>query len=155
MEVNTIEKAREIVYRWGKKPENIIEMMHDIQNEFNYLPHDVILEVSKEANVSLSSVYHLATFFNAFSLKPKGKHQVCVCMGTACHAYGAPKIVTVLEKELGIKIGEMTPDMNYGLEIVRCVGACGIAPVVSVGKDLYGKVTSSGVAKIIKKYGSK
>jgi NADH:ubiquinone oxidoreductase subunit E len=155
MEVNTIDKAREIVYRWGKKPENIIEMMHDIQNEFNYLPHDVILEVSKEANVSLSSVYHLATFFNAFSLKPKGKHQVCVCMGTACHAYGAPKIVTVLEKELGIKIGEMTPDMNYGLEIVRCVGACGIAPVVSVGKDLYGKVTSSGVSKIIKKYGSK
>lgn len=155
MEINTTEKAHEILNRWEKKPENIIEMMHDIQNDLNYIPYEVILEISKEASVPLSNIYHLATFFNAFSLKPKGKHQVCVCMGTACHAYGAPKIVTVLEKELGINVGEMTPDMNFGLELVRCVGACGIAPVVSVGKDLYGKVTGSGVSKIIKKYASK
>lgn len=155
MEINTIEKAHEILNRWEKKPENIIEIMHDIQNDLNYIPYEVILEISKEASVPLSNIYHLATFFNAFSLKPKGKHQVCVCMGTACHAYGAPKIVTVLEKELGINVGEMTPDMNFGLELVRCVGACGIAPVVSVGKDLYGKVTGSGVSKIIKKYASK
>jgi NADH:ubiquinone oxidoreductase subunit E len=155
MEQDSTLKAQEVVHRWGAKPENIIEMMHDVQNEYNYLPHEVILEISREANVPLSNIYHLSTFFNAFSLKPKGKHQICVCMGTACHAYGAPKIVTVLEKEIGIKVGEMTPDMNYGLELVRCVGACGIAPVVSVGKDLYGKVTGSGVSKIIKKYETK
>jgi NADH:ubiquinone oxidoreductase subunit E len=155
MEVDIIEKTHEIISRWGKKRENVIEIMHDLQNEFNYLPHEVVMEISREAQVPLSSIYHLATFFNAFSLKPKGKNQVCVCMGTACYAFGAPKIVTVLEKELGIKIGEMTEDMNFGLELVRCVGACGIAPVVSVGKDLYGKVTGSGVAKILRKYESK
>lgn len=155
MEISTIQKAHEVLNRWGNKPENIIEMMHDIQNEYNYLPHEIILELSRKASVPLSNIYHLSTFFNAFSLKPKGKHQICVCMGTACHAYGAPKIVTVLEKELGITVGEMTPDMNFGLELVRCVGACGIAPVVSVGNDLYGKVTGAGVSKIIKKYASK
>ncbi len=155
METHTIEKAHEIINRWGKKRENIIEILHDIQNEFNYLPPEIISEISREAKVPLSNIYHLSTFFNAFSLKPKGKHQVCVCMGTACFAYGAPKIVTVLEKELGIKVGEITPDMKFGLELVRCVGACGIAPVISVGKDMYGKVTGAGISKIIKKYETK
>ena len=152
MEYNVQQKSDEIVNRWGGKPENIIEMMHDIQNDLNYLPRDIMFEISKKAQVPLSNIYSLATFFNAFSLKPRGKHQVCVCLGTACHAYGAPKIINILEKELGISCGETTQDMKFGLEVVRCVGACGIAPVVSIGKDLYGKVTIQGTTKLLKKY---
>ena len=152
MEYDVQQKSNEILERWENRPDNIIEMMHDIQNEMNYLPRDVLFEVSRKAHVPLSQIYNLATFFNAFSLKPRGKYQVCVCMGTACHAYGAPKIVNILEKELGIKCGETTNDMKFGMEIVRCVGACGIAPVVIVGKDLYGKVTIQGTTKLLKKY---
>jgi NADH:ubiquinone oxidoreductase subunit E len=152
MEYNVQEKSAEIVNRWGAHPENIIEMMHDIQNEFNYLPNDIMLEVSRKAKVPLSQVYGLATFFNAFSLIPRGKHQICVCLGTACHAYGAPRIMNVLERELSINCGETTPDRKFGLEAVRCVGACGIAPVVVIGKDLYGKVTVQGTTKLLKKY---
>jgi NADH-quinone oxidoreductase subunit E len=152
MEYNLQLKSDEIVQRWGARPENIIEMMHDVQNEFNYLPRDLIFAVAKKSNVPLSQVYSLATFFNAFSLVPRGKYQVCVCMGTACHAYGAPRIMNILEKELGIQCGETAKDMKFGLEAVRCVGACGIAPVVVIGKDLYGKVTTQGTAKLLKKY---
>jgi len=152
MEYNVKTKSEEIVNRWESRPENIIEMMHDIQNEFNYLPRDLINEVSRKSNVPISQVYALATFFNAFSLKPRGKHQISVCLGTACHAYGAPRIMNMLERDLGISCGETTGDMNFGLEAVRCVGACGIAPVVIIGKDLYGKVTAQGSSKLLKKY---
>jgi NADH:ubiquinone oxidoreductase subunit E len=152
MEYNVQEKSDEVVSRWNANPNNIIEMMHDIQNEFNYLPNEIMLEVSKKAKVPLSQIYGLATFFNAFSLIPRGKHHICVCMGTACHAYGAPRIMNILEKELNIKCGETTPDRKFGLESVRCVGACGIAPVVIIGKDLYGKVTVQGTTKLLKKY---
>lgn len=152
MEYNVQEKSDEVVNRWNSRPENIIEMMHDIQNEFNYLPNDIILAVARKAKVPLSQVYGLATFFNAFSLVPRGKHQICVCMGTACHAYGAPRIMNVLERELNIQCGETTKDRKFGLESVRCVGACGIAPVVTISKDLYGKVTVQGTTKLLKKY---
>lgn len=152
MEYNVQQKSDEIVNRWGARPENIIEMMHDLQNDLNYLPRDIIFEISKKVHVPLSHIYNLATFFNAFSLKPRGKYQVCICTGTACHAYGAPKIINILEKELGITCGETTQDMKFGMEAVRCVGACGIAPVVSIGKDLYGKVTIQGTTKLLKKY---
>jgi NADH:ubiquinone oxidoreductase subunit E len=154
MEYNLETKSDEIVNRWHSRPDNIIEMMHDIQNEFNYLPKDLLLAVSRKANVPLSQTYGLATFFNAFSLVPKGKHQICVCLGTACHAYGAARIMNVLEKELGIECGGVTQDRNFGLEAVRCLGACGIAPVVVIGKDLYGKVTVPGTTKLLKKYQS-
>lgn len=152
MEYNAEVVAREISNRWGNRPENIIEMMHDLQNELNYLPRDIVFKISQKAQVPLSQIYNLATFFNAFSLKPRGKHHICVCLGTACHAYGAPKIVNILEKELGIQCGETTKDMKFGLEVVRCVGACGIAPIVIIGKDLYGKVTIQGTTKLLKKY---
>ena len=152
MEYDVAVKSDEIINRWDARPENIIEMMHDVQNEFNYLPRELVNEISRKSKVPLSQVYALATFFNAFSLKPRGKHHICVCLGTACHAYGAPRIMSVLEKELKIACGETTTDMNFGLEAVRCVGACGIAPVVIIGKDLYGKVTAQGTSKLLKKY---
>lgn len=155
MEQDSTLKAQEVVHRWGTKPENIIEMMHDIQNEFNYLPREVLFEVSRQAKVPLSKIYNIATFYNAFSLKPKGKHRICVCLGTPCHALGAPRVIEAIEREIGVKCGETTPDMKFSLEISGCVGTCGLAPVVIVGEELYGPVQISGVPKLIKKYASK
>ncbi len=155
MEYVAAEKAQEIIERWKAKPENIIEMMHDIQNEFNYLPNDLIMEVSEKAHVPLSKIYNIATFYNAFSLKPKGKHRVCVCLGTPCHALGADRLVNALERELEIKCGDTTRDMKFSLEITGCVGTCGLAPVVIIGEDLYGPVTIQGVPRLLKKYNGK
>lgn len=155
MDIDVQEKATQVLGRWGSKPENIIEMMHDIQNELNYLPRDILFEVSKKANVPLSKIYHIATFYNAFSLKPKGRHRICVCMGTPCHALGAPRIVSALERELNIKCGDVTPDMKFSIEATGCVGTCGLAPVVIIGDDLFGPLTIDGVPRLLKKYESK
>jgi len=155
MEYNVIQKAREIAKQWDFKPENIIEMMHEIQNEFNYLPKDLMFRISQETHVPLSKIYNIATFYNAFSLKPKGRHRICVCMGTPCHALGADRIVKALERELGINCGDVTPDMQFSIEITGCVGTCGLAPVVIVGDDLYGPVKVRGVQGLIKKYAKK
>jgi NADH:ubiquinone oxidoreductase subunit E len=155
MEYDALTKANEIAGRWNYKPENIIEIMHDVQNEFNFLPKDILFEISKNTNVPASKIYNIATFYNAFSLKPKGKHRICVCMGTPCHALGASRVVSALERELNIKCGETTPDMNFSVEITGCVGTCGLAPVVIIGDDLYGPIGVNGVQKLIKKYESK
>ncbi|MBU1297819.1 MAG: NAD(P)H-dependent oxidoreductase subunit E, partial [Bacteroidetes bacterium] len=133
----------------------IIEMMHDIQTELNYLPKDVLYEVSNLANVPISKIYHIATFYNAFSLKPKGKYKICVCMGTPCYALGAQRIVNELERELEIKCGETTKDMKFSIEITGCVGTCGLAPVVVINEDLFGPIPVTGVPKLLKKYNGK
>ncbi|MEK6755555.1 MAG: NAD(P)H-dependent oxidoreductase subunit E [Bacteroidota bacterium] len=155
MEYDVHTKAEEIINRWERKPENIIEMMHDIQNELNYLPRDVLFEISKEAKIPLSKVYSIATFYNAFSLKPKGKHRISVCLGTPCHALGAPRVVSALERELNIKCGDVTPDMKFSIEVTGCVGTCGLAPVLIIGDDLFGPMTIDGVPRLLKKYQSK
>ena len=155
MEYDVSQKSTEIVDRWGRKPENIIEMMHDIQNELNYLPKEILFEISKKANVPISKIYNIATFYNAFSLKPKGRHRVHVCMGTPCHALGAPRVVSAIERELGIKCGDTTPDMKFSLDICGCVGTCGLAPVVIIGEDLFGPIKADGVPRLLKKYESK
>jgi NADH:ubiquinone oxidoreductase subunit E len=155
MEYEATTKAREIAERWDFKPDNIIEMMHDIQNEFNYLPKDILFEISKNSNIPVSKIYNIATFYNAFSLKPKGRHRICVCMGTPCHALGASRLVSALERELNVKCGETTPDMKFSVEVSGCVGTCGLAPVIIIGNDLYGPLTVPGVPKLLKKYESK
>ena len=155
MEYNVSTKAQEIAERWGYKPENIIEMMHDIQNEFYYLPKDLIFEISKRTDIPLSKIYNIATFYNAFSLTPKGKYRVSVCMGTPCHALGAPKIVSAIERELDIKCTKTTPDMKFSFDICGCVGICGLAPVVMVNEELFGPMNTDKVTKLLKKYEAK
>ncbi|MBM4157986.1 MAG: NAD(P)H-dependent oxidoreductase subunit E [Ignavibacteria bacterium] len=155
MSAEILTKAKEIAKRWKNKPENIIEMMHDVQNEFNYLPKEILETLSKETTVPIARIYNIATFYNAFSLKPKGKHKICVCMGTPCHALGAPKVVSALERELKIKCGETTEDMQFSLDISGCVGTCGLAPVVIIGDELYGPVGIQGVPKLVNKYKNK
>jgi NADH-quinone oxidoreductase subunit E len=141
-----------ILQRHPKDQSSIIQVMLDIQNELYYLPRDVLNYVSEYLNVPLSRTYNLATFYKAFSLKPKGKYPIAVCTGTACHVQGAVKIMEQIERELHIKEGETTADKKFSVESVRCLGCCGLAPVVTVGKNLHGKIPSSKVSKILKQY---
>jgi NADH-quinone oxidoreductase subunit E len=149
METQVIER---ILQKHPQDPSSIIQVLLDIQNELYYLPRDVLEHVSETLTVPLSRTYHLATFYKAFSLKPKGKHPISVCLGTACHVQGAVKILEQIQRELNIKEGETTPDKKFSVDSVRCLGCCGLAPVVTVGKNLHGKVPLAKVAKILKQY---
>lgn len=141
-----------ILQRHPKDPSSIIQVMLDIQNELYYLPREVLEYVSRELGVPLSRTYSLATFYKAFSLKPKGKFPIAVCTGTACHVQGALKIMEQIERELHVKEGETTADKKFSIESVRCLGCCGLAPVVTVGKNLHGKVPVAKVSRILKQY---
>jgi NADH-quinone oxidoreductase subunit E len=152
MELATVEK---IIREHGAQKSALIAMLQDVQQEFSYLPEDVLAHLSRTLGVPLSRAYSLATFYRAFSLKPKGKHPIAVCMGTACHVKAAVKILEKFERQLKIKLGQTTPDLNFGLEEVRCLGCCGLAPVVTVGLDLFGKVTLPKVDQIIRQYSAK
>lgn len=149
MQVETIDQ---IIANHNGEQSALIAMLQDVQNEFTYLPQDALSYLSGTLKVPLSRTYSLATFYRAFSLKPKGRHPVAVCMGTACHVKAAVKILEKFERRLDIKCGGTTPDLSFGLEEVRCLGCCGLAPVVTVGEDLYGKVSLAKVDRIIKQY---
>lgn len=146
------EKVSEILGKYEPDQSIVISVLQDIQEEFGYLPKDALRQVSKELDVPLSRVLSLATFFNAFSLIPKGKHSVHVCMGTACHVRGAQLVLEKFERELGIKCGETTEDRTFSLDAVRCVGCCGLAPVVMVGEEVHGKLSQMKVPRVLRKY---
>lgn len=147
-----IAKVQEIVKKHGAKREHLIAMLLDCQEEFYHLPRPVIEEVARMVGVPPATVLGIATFFRVFSLKPVGKHRIHVCMGTACHVKGAPRLLEAFERELGIKRGEVTGDQLFGLETVNCLGCCGLAPVITVGRDVHGKLKLSDVPKVLKKY---
>ncbi len=146
------ERLTEILGKYEADQSTIIAVLQDVQQEFGYLPKDAIRSVSTEMNIPLSRVLSLATFFNAFSLKPKGKHPINVCMGTACHVRGAQLILEKLERELEIKSGNTTQDGNFSVDEVRCVGCCGLAPVIMVGDEFHGKLSQTKVPGVLKKY---
>jgi NADH:ubiquinone oxidoreductase subunit E len=147
-----VSKVTEILERHGAKRERMIAILLDCQEEFYYLPREVLEAVAAGVKIPLTSVLAIATFFKAFSLKPIGRHPIRVCNGTACNIQGGPLLVDALERELKIKKGETTPDELFGLDTVNCVGCCGLAPVITVGQDVHGKVKISSVPKMIKQY---
>ncbi len=142
----------DIVDRHRDKPGPILPILHDVNSTFKYLPEAVLRMVSKEMDMSLSKIYRIATFYNLFSLDPVGKYKITVCTGTACHVRGAEGIIEVFEPELGIKCGETTKDMMFTLEEVRCIGCCGLAPVLTVNEDVQGPMTKKNVPKLVKEY---
>lgn len=146
------EKVSEILGKYQADESSLIAILQDIQEEYSYLPREALIQVSKEMNIPLSRVLSLATFFRAFSLKPKGKHPIHVCLGTACHVRGAQLVLEKFERELGIKSGDTTQDHLFSLDAVRCLGCCGLAPVVQVGEEVHGKITPAKVSGVIKKY---
>ena len=141
-----------IIDKYGGDPSSLIAILQDVQEEYRHLPQDALAQVADKLSIPLSQTYSLATFFKAFSLEPRGKYAVNVCLGTACHVRGGPRILEKLERDLGIKAGETTEDLNFSLDEVHCLGCCGLAPVVTVNEDLYGKLNLTKLPRVLKKY---
>jgi len=142
----------EIIARYQADPGSVIAILQDVQEEFSYLPRPALESVARELAVPLSRLLSLATFYKAFSLKPKGRSPVHVCLGTACHVRGAQRVLEKFERELGLKSGQTSADLAFSLDAVRCVGCCGLAPVVMVGEEIHGKITPAKVSGLIKKF---
>ena len=122
-------------------PGCLMHVLQEAQAIYGYLPLEVQKIIAEELGISLSEVYGVVTFYSQFSLKPKGKNRISVCLGTACYVKGSDKILEELEKQLGIKCGECTEDGLFSIDSCRCVGACGLAPVMMIGDEVYGKLT--------------
>ncbi|TET66407.1 MAG: NADH-quinone oxidoreductase subunit NuoE [Candidatus Aminicenantes bacterium] len=154
MDVQT-KKVKSFIAKYNNKKNDLIPILQAIQIEFNYLPPEALKTVSQTLSIPLIDVIGVATFFHAFSLKPRGKHLVTVCMGTACHVRGGPKILEEFERRLDIEAGETTKDSQFTLETVACLGCCAIGPVVVVDDNYYAQITIRKVGPILKKYKKK
>ena len=147
-----IDKIKTICKEFGNEPKELINVLHKTQSTFGYLPAEVQEVIAPEMKVSVAKVYGVVTFYSFFTMIPKGKHPISICMGTACYVRGAEKVLDEFKSKLDIEVGETTPDGKFSLNCLRCVGACGLAPVVTVGDKTYGRVSPDGVADIIKEY---
>ena len=138
--------------KWRDKKGSLIMALHDVQSHYGYIPRDVARKLAPQLNVPLARIYELSTFYNYFRLTPPGKHVINVCMGTACYLKGAPELIEEIESLLGIKEGQTTSDGLFQLEVVRCLGCCGLAPVKTIDGEVHAKMTRKQVAEIIAKY---
>lgn len=145
------DKLNTIIDKYAGEKGVLISILQDIQSEYNYLPQDMLKQVAEKLEMPFSQVYGVATFYTAFSLKPRGKHLIKVCLGTACHVRGAQRVLEMIERKLGIKAGETTEDFNFTLETVNCLGCCAMGPVVVVDNK-YHTTISSKVDTVLKKY---
>ncbi|MCM8711409.1 NADH-quinone oxidoreductase subunit NuoE [Clostridium sp. SYSU_GA19001] len=145
-------ELEEFINSLPNKKGALIEVLHKAQNIFGYLPEEVQLFVAEKLNVPASKVFGVVSFYSYFTTTPRGENVVNVCMGTACFVRGAANVLSELEKQLDIKVGETTPDGKFTIEVLRCVGACGLAPVVTVNDRVYGHVTPNDVKKILAEY---
>ena len=134
------------------KDGELITVLHKAQEIFGYLPKEVQEFVADKMDLTLAKVYGVVSFYSFFTMKPKGKYPISVCMGTACYVRGAEGIVEKFEEELGIKVGEVTKDGMFSLDILRCLGACGLAPVTMIGDRVYGRMTPAKVTTVLKEY---
>lgn len=139
--------------KYPKEQRYTLSILQDIQKKYNYIPKDLLIELSEYLDMPLSKLYSMATFYKALSLIPKGKNIIKVCDGTACHIRSSNSLLDELEKTLGIKPGETTKDGKFSLETVNCLGSCAIAPVMVINDKYYGKLTPSMVREILKEYG--
>jgi NADH-quinone oxidoreductase subunit E len=145
-------KIQAIVDRYEGDKGQLVSILQDIQTEYYYLPKEALEEVVKLLNVPVSQVYGVATFFKAFSLTPRGRHLIKVCLGTACYVRGANRVVDKMELDLGIKRKETTKDLRFTLETVNCVGCCALGPMVMIGNKYHGQMSSDKVSSLLAKY---
>jgi len=140
-----------ILDRYGRDPANVVSIMQDIQSQVNWLPEEDLRTIASELSIPLSKMMALATFYRAFSLKPRGKHVVQVCLGTACHVRNAVRILGTVERELGVAAGETDKDLQFTLETVNCLGACALGPIVVVDGEYHGMMTSAKASRLLQK----
>jgi NADH-quinone oxidoreductase subunit E len=139
----------EIIGRYPADKTSVLAVLEDVQTVYKYLPREALEAVAEGLGMKLSEVYQLATFYKAFSLTPKGDYIIRVCLGTACHVGGGPRILAAMEKNLEIKAGSTTPDYKFSLEAIRCVGACALGPMVLVNERPYSKMTPAKVDELV------
>jgi NADP-reducing hydrogenase subunit HndA len=147
-----VNKIKEICASFNNDPQELINVLHKSQEHFGYLPAEVQEVISSELVVPVAKVYGVVTFYSFFTMTPKGKHPISICMGTACYVRGAEKVLEEFKKELGLQVGQTTTDGKFSLSSLRCVGACGLAPVVMVGDKTYGRVAPDDVKNILREY---
>lgn len=146
------EQLRQVIEMYKGKPGSTMPVLQAAQNIFGYLPEEVQIIIAEGLEIPLSEVYGVASFYAQFTINPKGKYQISVCMGTACYVKGAADVLAAVEEKLGIKSGSITSDGKFSLDSCRCVGACGLAPVMMINEDVYGRLTPDKVGPILDKY---
>lgn len=147
-----IQKIKSICAHFDHKGEELINVLHQTQEHFGYLPAEIQEVIAAELKLPAAKVFGVVSFYSFFTMTPKGRHPISICMGTACYVRGAEKVVDEFKKELGLEVGESTPDGKFSLSTLRCVGACGLAPVVLVGDKTYGRVSPDGVREILDEF---
>jgi NADH-quinone oxidoreductase subunit E len=140
------------IAEWKEKPGSLIMVLHKVQQVYKYIPRDVALTVSRKLEIPLANIYGVMTFYHYFKLEKPGEHQISVCLGTACYLKGGDDLLKEIESELGVGVNATTPDGKFSVQAVRCVGCCGLAPVLTVDGEVYGSLTSSKIAGILDKY---
>jgi len=150
--VKDMEIVQNIIKDFEISERSLVPILQRANDTYNYLPESVLRYIADQLNMPLSVVCRIATFYNAFSLEPRGKHIITICLGTACHVKGAERIAATFESELGIKRGTTTKDMFFTLEAVRCIGCCGLAPVLKVGEEIHGLMSKGKVPELLKQY---
>ncbi len=144
-----LERVDEIIASYQAKPTALIMILQEVQADLHYLPREALERVSAKMDLALSQIYGVATFYKAFSLEPRGRHHICVCTGTACHVRNSRSIVEKLERDLKVERGHTTPDGEFTLETVNCVGACALGPVAVADEKYWGHLTVSDVEKML------
>lgn len=147
-----IEKVKEILKKYNSDKSNLIQILNEVQEKFGYIPEFAQAEVANYLGIERAEVYGVITFYSRFTLKPKGKYSVSVCLGTACFVKGSEKLLDKAKEILKIDEGETTEDGNFSIDSTRCIGACGLAPVFTVNDEVYGKATPEVVEKVLKEY---
>jgi NADH-quinone oxidoreductase subunit E/NADP-reducing hydrogenase subunit HndA len=147
--LNTI---KEICASFGNKSGEVINVLHQVQGKFGYLPAEVQEVVAHELQMPVAKVYGIVSFYSFFTMQPKGKHPISICLGTACYVRGAEKVLDEFKRQLNIPDGGVTPDGKFSIDTLRCVGACGLAPVAMIGDKVYGRLTPDKVKDILAEY---
>ncbi len=149
---DNIKTIKDICQSFNNNAGNLINILHKVQEVFGYLPVEVQEAIAQELSIPVAKVYGVVSFYTFFTMKPKGKHPVSICLGTACYVRGAEEILEELKKTLAINLGETTPDGLFSLDCLRCVGACGLAPVLMIGEKVHGRVEANDVRRILSDY---
>ena len=152
MDVQAVDK---ILAQFSVTTGNLIAILHEVQNHFHYLPEAELRYIAKKIDVPITQIYSIVNFYNRFSLTPKGKTEISVCLGTACHVKGAARVINEIGDKLNVAAGETTDDLAFSLNEVRCIGACSLAPAVVINGETYGQVTPKQVGKILNDHSEK
>jgi NADH:ubiquinone oxidoreductase subunit E len=151
-ETQRYEELTKIIAEYKGKPGGLILVLHKAQNLFGYLPRQVQRQIADGLDIPLSEVAGVVTFYSFFTMVPKGRHGIKVCLGTSCYVRGGQRLLGELQKKLGVPVGGTTDDRRFSLEVVRCIGACGLSPAMTVGKDVFGRVKNNKLGGILEKY---